>query len=105
MRGERRQDPAGLRKDAIGFGGIQSIFGRMQLVSAGLNKSSVDGDGIHEGEFLLKEMPAGEERQRSVLDEDSTGNEGLVVLSDRGLSDPGYRLLENRSRLAQYNTQ
>ena len=50
-------------------------------------------------------MPAGEERQRSVLDEDSTGNEGLVVLSDRGLSDPGYRLLENRFRLAQYNTQ
>ena len=47
-------------------------------------------------------MPAGEERQRSVLDEDSTGNEGLVVLSDRGLSDPGYWLLENGFRLAQY---
>ena len=53
-RGERRRDPAGLRKDAIGFGGIQSIFGRMRSVSAGLNESSVDGDGIHEGEFSMK---------------------------------------------------
>ena len=47
-------------------------------------------------------MPAGEERQRSVLDEDSTGNEGLVVLNNRGLSDPGYSLLENQLRLAQH---
>ena len=79
-------------------GGMRSVFGGTRLVSAGFNKSSagsnkssVDGDGIHEGDHG-NWMPAGEERQRSVPNEDSTRNESRMVFYNRGLSDPGYSL-------------